>query len=83
MGSEEGDSDERGPDQYNLNLSQLRGERVRAVLVQLGVQAEVQVSARGESSPRVNGSGESAWRQNRRVEFALVRRQPRTAEVSR
>jgi outer membrane protein OmpA-like peptidoglycan-associated protein len=79
----EGHADERGPDQYNLNLSQLRGERVRAVLVQLGVRAEVQVSALGESSPRASGSGESAWRQNRRVEFVLVRRQPRTAEVSR
>ncbi len=79
----EGHADERGTDEYNLDLSKLRGERVRAVLVRLGVSVEVQVMARGESSPRASGSGERAWRQNRRVEFVLVRRQPRTAEVSR
>ncbi len=77
----EGHADERGTEDYNMELSRLRGERVRDVLVGLGVRAEVQVNARGESSPRSRGDDERAWRQNRRVEFVLVR-QPRKAEVS-
>jgi outer membrane protein OmpA-like peptidoglycan-associated protein len=79
----EGHADERGTEEYNLELSRLRGERVRDVLVGLGVRAAVTITARGESSPRAGGDNERAWRQNRRVEFVLVRRQPRTAEVSR
>ena len=77
----EGHADERGTDEYNLNLSKRRAERVRDVLVQLGVRVELAIEARGESSPRVEGSNERAWRQNRRVEFVLVRHQERTAEV--
>jgi len=78
----EGHADERGSDEYNMDLSKRRAERVRTVLVELGVKVELEVEARGESSPRVEGSNERAWQQNRRVEFVLVRRQERTAEVS-
>ncbi len=78
----EGHADERGTDEYNLDLSKRRAERVRDVLVELGVKVQLDVEARGESSPRVAGSNERAWRQNRRVEFVLVRHQERTAEVS-
>jgi outer membrane protein OmpA-like peptidoglycan-associated protein len=79
----EGHADERGSDEYNLDLSQRRAENVRSALIGLGVSVQLDVQGRGESSPRANGSGESAWRQNRRVEFVLVRHQGRTAEVSR
>jgi OOP family OmpA-OmpF porin len=79
----EGHADERGTDEYNMNLSKRRAERVRDVMVELGVQVDLDIEARGESSPRAEGSNERAWRQNRRVEFVLVRHQERTAEVSR
>ncbi|HEU5060927.1 MAG TPA: OmpA family protein [Kofleriaceae bacterium] len=79
----EGHADERGTDEYNLALSQRRAENVRSVLVDMGVRVQLDVEGRGESSPRAEGSDERAWRQNRRVEFVLVRHQERTAEVSR
>ena len=79
----EGHADERGSDEYNLELSQRRAENVRSVLVGLGVRVQLDARGRGESSPRASGSDEKSWRQNRRVEFVLVRHQERTAEVSR
>ena len=79
----EGHADERGTDEYNLDLSRRRAENVRAALVGMGVHVQLDAEGRGESSPRASGTGESAWRQNRRVEFVLVRHQERTAEVSR
>lgn len=79
----EGHADERGTDEYNLDLSRRRAENVRAALVGMGVHVQLDAEGRGESSPRASGSDESAWRQNRRVEFVLVRHQERTAEVSR
>lgn len=79
----QGHADERGTDAYNLGLSQRRADRVRQVLVELGVEVALEAQGRGESSPRATGSDERAWRQNRRVEFVLVRHQERTAEVSR
>lgn len=70
----EGHADQRGSDDYNLGLSALRAQRVRAQLVKLGVGATIEASGFGEARPRKAGAGERAWRQNRRVELVLVRR---------
>ncbi|MBN1557201.1 MAG: OmpA family protein [Lentisphaerae bacterium] len=70
----EGHCDERGSREYNMSLGEHRALAVRAYLVGLGIDgARVQTRSYGEEQPADPGHGESAWRQNRRVEFALYR----------
>jgi OmpA-OmpF porin, OOP family len=69
-----GHADERGTDQYNLNLSTARALAVKERLVAFGVQADrLTTVGYGRSRPRVEGHTETAWRQNRRVEFIITR----------
>ena len=68
----EGNCDERGSNEYNLTLGELRAGSVRDYLLRLGIAAErVQTKSYGEEKPAVAGSGESAWSKNRRGEFAI------------
>ena len=68
----EGHAEERGSTIYNLSLGQRRAESVRSYLLNVGVgNSELVTLSYGEEKPAVSGFGESAWRQNRRVEFAL------------
>lgn len=68
----EGHCDERGSNEYNLSLGEQRALSVRSYLVGLGIAAErVQSRSFGEERPAVQGTGEAAWRLNRRGEFAL------------
>jgi len=70
----EGHCDERGSREYNMSLGEHRALAVRAYLVGLGIDgARVQTRSYGEEMPARPGHAESAWRQNRRVEFALYR----------
>ncbi len=70
----EGHCDERGSREYNLSLGDHRAQAVRAYLISLGVEGErIQTRSYGEEEPRNTGHSESAWRANRRVEFALYR----------
>jgi peptidoglycan-associated lipoprotein len=70
----EGHCDERGSREYNLSLGEHRALAVRAYLVGLGVDgARIQTRSYGEEQPLDPGHDESAWRLNRRVEFALFR----------
>ena len=67
-------TDERGPDDKNLALSQRRGEAVRRFLQSRGVTRPIDVIAKGESEPRklVDAEGyrqEEVWQMNRRVEW--------------
>jgi outer membrane protein OmpA-like peptidoglycan-associated protein len=69
-----GHADERGSDEYNLALSHARARSVRALLVRFGVPpARLSAEAFGESKPRSPGHTEDDWRQNRRVEFVILR----------
>jgi outer membrane protein OmpA-like peptidoglycan-associated protein len=69
-----GHADERGGTAYNQALAARRAERVRGALVSMGIPAErIEVVSEGNQRPRAVGSDESAWRQNRRVEFVVVR----------
>lgn len=71
----EGHCDERGSNEYNLSLGENRALSVRSYLVNLGVAADrIQTRSYGEEKPAVAGSGEDAWRLNRRGEFALFQR---------
>ena len=68
----EGNCDERGSNEYNLSLGQLRAIAIRDYLVQLGVDVKsVQDKSYGEEKPAVVGSNEAAWSKNRRGEFAV------------
>ncbi len=68
----EGNCDERGSNEYNLTLGELRAGSVRDYLLRLGIAAErLQTKSYGEEKPAVAGSGESVWSKNRRGEFAI------------
>jgi peptidoglycan-associated lipoprotein len=68
----EGNCDERGSNEYNLSLGELRAISIRDYLVSLGIAANrVQTKSYGEEKPAVAGSGEAAWSKNRRGEFAV------------
>lgn len=66
----QGNTDERGSREYNLALGQRRAEAVKRALMLLGVQ-EVQIESvsLGEEKPRMEGSDEAAYAENRRSEM--------------
>lgn len=65
-----GHADERGTEEYNLQLSQKRAASVKKYLVDLGIQAnQLKTVGYGENRPLEQGSSEEAWAANRRVEF--------------
>lgn len=66
----EGNTDERGSNEYNLSLSEQRAISVRDYMVSLGIDTNrLQTRAFGEEKPANPGHDEEAWRQNRRAEF--------------
>lgn len=66
----QGHADERGSTEYNLALGQRRADAVREYMIAGGVFADqIEAVSYGEERPRVVGSDESAWSQNRRVEI--------------
>ena len=68
----EGNCDERGSNEYNLSLGDLRAISIRDYLVQLGIDAQrIQAKSYGEEKPAVSGHDEGAWSKNRRGEFAV------------
>ena len=71
----EGHADERGGDDFNLQLSQRRAESVRQFLIRAGV-APGRLTAKGwgEQKPLQEASNEEAWAVNRRVEFHITER---------
>ena len=68
----EGNCDERGSNEYNLSLGEIRAIAIRDYLVTLGVDTQfVQTKSYGEEKPVVVGANEGAWSKNRRGEFAV------------
>ena len=66
----EGHCDERGSREYNVSLGERRGNAVLAALTGQGVASrQLSVTSLGEERPIDLGHSESAWSQNRRVEF--------------
>lgn len=66
----EGHADERGTEEYNLQLSNRRAAAVKKYLTTLGITAKsLDTVGYGETRPVNNASDEEAWAQNRRVEF--------------
>ncbi|CAN5759310.1 hypothetical protein BH23GEM9_BH23GEM9_37170 [soil metagenome] len=68
----EGHADERGSVEYNLALGMRRANAVRDYLSGFGLDAaRFETFSFGEDRPMSQGSGESAWSQNRRAEFRV------------
>ena len=70
----EGNCDERGSNEYNLELGNLRAISISDYQKTLGIDGNrIQTKSYGEEKPAVSGSGEAAWAKNRRGEFAIYR----------
>lgn len=70
----EGHSDERGSREYNIGLGERRAQAVRRALMLQGVtEAQITTVSYGEERPSVQGSDESAYSKNRRVELVYGR----------
>ena len=71
----ESHADERGTREYNLGLSERRGNAVRGVLSAGGARGNQQdVVSYGEERPTCRVSNEDCWWQNRRVEIVYTAR---------
>lgn len=66
----QGNTDERGSREYNLALGQKRAEAVKRALMLLGVpETQIESVSLGEEKPRMEGSDEAAYAENRRSEM--------------
>lgn len=69
----EGHADERGSREYNIGLGERRAQTVRRLLLIQGASAsQVSTVSFGEERPAAEGSDESAYTQNRRVEITYT-----------
>jgi outer membrane protein OmpA-like peptidoglycan-associated protein len=67
-----GHADERGPGNYNIQLSAKRAETVKRFFVMNGIDAKrIFIYAYGETSPAKLGHNEESWQFNRRVDIAI------------
>jgi peptidoglycan-associated lipoprotein len=67
----EGNCDERGSREYNVALGQRRAESVMKMMTLLGVrEGQIESVSFGKEKPRVAGTSEAAWAENRRSDFA-------------
>jgi outer membrane protein OmpA-like peptidoglycan-associated protein len=77
-----GHADERGPNSYNLSLSDRRAEAVKQFLISQGVDgSKIVIFAFGEEAPARDGHDESAWEFNRRVDIQVWDTVPSQEEV--
>ncbi len=69
----EGHADERGTSEYNIALGNARAEAVIEFIGGFGLDANrFESVSYGEEQPAAQGSTESAWARNRRVEFVIT-----------
>lgn len=67
----QGNTDERGSDEFNLSLGASRANSVRKMMVTLGVPlSKISIVSFGSQKPRLTCHEESCWKENRRVDFA-------------
>lgn len=68
-----GHTDERGSAEFNLGIGGWRADRVKNVLVRMGVpQHRIETASLGEHRPIDSRHNEFAWKLNRRVEFVYM-----------
>jgi peptidoglycan-associated lipoprotein len=63
-----GRTDPRGTEEYNLALSDKRGQQVKSRLSAMGVSKAIKVNSRGELD--ATGKDEAGWAKDRRVDLA-------------
>jgi peptidoglycan-associated lipoprotein len=69
----EGNTDERGSDEYNLALGMRRAAAVQRYFAARGVDSSrVVIASNGEERPTCQISDESCWSRNRRDEFVVA-----------
>jgi len=69
----EGHADERGDEDFNVELSERRANAVRNVLIGMGMPADrIEVAGLGESRLLDLGTTEEAHARNRRVELVMI-----------
>jgi outer membrane protein OmpA-like peptidoglycan-associated protein len=70
----EGHADSRGPENYNMSLSERRAEQVRQHFIRSGISPDrLGTLGYGETSPIDTNETPDAWARNRRVEFIITR----------
>ncbi len=68
----EGNSDERGTNEYNLALAERRAINVKEYMVNLGVSpTRIRTVSYGEERPLFTGNNEADWAQNRRADTII------------
>lgn len=68
----EGNSDDRGTNEYNLALGERRALAAKQYLIDLGIDAaRIQTISYGEERPLFEGQDEDAYSQNRRDDFIM------------
>ena len=66
----EGNTDERGSNEFNLALADTRANAVKKLMLVSGIEAtRIRTSSFGEEKPRLTCHEERCWRENRRVDF--------------
>jgi len=66
----EGNTDNRGSNEYNLALGKRRADAAYKYLVDLGIESSRMTTVSfGEEKPAVEGNNELAWAKNRRDDF--------------
>ena len=69
----EGNCDERGSREYNLALGQRRADAIKRAMTLLGVPAkQIETVSFGAEKPKMPGSSEEAWAENRRSDIVYV-----------
>lgn len=69
----EGNTDERGSDEYNMALGTRRAAEAKQYLVAHGVDASrIEVISNGKEKPVCTDHAEGCWSQNRRAEFVIT-----------
>jgi outer membrane protein OmpA-like peptidoglycan-associated protein len=70
----EGHTDDRGSDEYNMKLSMKRVEKIKQLMVQLGVPEDnISVVGNGERTPLFPNTSEEYRLKNRRIEFKIFK----------
>jgi len=66
----QGNTDERGPSEYNLALGERRSAEVSRYLEVLGVSSQqLEAVSLGKEKPRALGHDEASWAENRRADL--------------
>lgn len=68
----EGNTDERGTNEYNMGLGERRAQTAKTYLTNLGVAEDrLYTVSYGEEKPLLYGHDELSWAQNRRDDFVI------------